>query len=55
LISAGQRAGQGKADAQGEQGIQRIGRHCRLIGYTTARRTASQNSPPAATSSLKKG
>jgi hypothetical protein len=55
LISAGERTGESKTDAEGEQGIQRIRRHCRPIRYTTATHIASQNWQPAATSSLKKG
>src|SRR5207253_590033 len=35
LISAGKGACEGKADAQGEQGIQRIGRHLKIFRYTT--------------------
>src|SRR5581483_1760188 len=53
LKAAGERAGEREADAEGEQRIQRIGRH--LDSSATEPALPSQNRPRAATSSLIKG
>jgi hypothetical protein len=55
LISAGKRTREGKSDAQGKEGVQRVRRHQRSIRYTITTPSASQNPLLPATLSLRKG
>ena len=55
LETVGQCARKRKADAQGEERVEGIGRHLKIFRYTTGGSHLSQNPRARATSSLRKG